>query len=105
VKKNKESTNGRKIYRMALSNLGRNKRRTVLSIVSMSLSLILLNTMFTLSQGFDMDKYLSRFVDTDFLIGNANYFNELKKFRTADDQLSESFINAVTMMLIRNTPA
>lgn len=66
-----------------------------MSIVSMSLSLILLNTMFTLSQGFDMDKYLSRFVDTDFLIGNANYFNELKKFRTADDQLSESFINAV----------
>ena len=95
AKKNKESTNGGKIYRMALSNLGRNKRRTVLSIVSMSLSLILLNTMFTLSQGFDMNKYLSRFVDTDFLIGNANYFNELKKFRSADDQLSESFINAV----------
>ncbi len=95
VKKNKESTGGGKIYRMALSNLGRNKRRTVLSIVSMSLSLILLNTMFTLSQGFDMNKYLSRFVDTDFLIGNANYFNELKKFRSTDDQLSESFINAV----------
>lgn len=95
MKKNKKSTDGGKIYRMALSNLGRNKRRTVLSIISMSLSLILLNTMFTLSQGFDMDKYLSRFVDTDFLIGNANYFNELKKFKSTDDQLSESFINAV----------
>lgn len=95
VKGNRESKYGGKLYRMAFSNLGRNKRRTVLSIVSMSLSLILLNTMFTLSQGFDMNKYLSRFVDTDFLIGNANYFNELKKFRTADDQLSESFINAV----------
>lgn len=94
-KRKKDSAGGGKIYRMALSNLGRNRRRTVLSVVSMSLSLILLNTVVTLFQGFDMDTYLSRFVDTDFLIGNAGYFNELKKFRSADDRLSESFVSAV----------
>jgi len=60
----------------------------------MSLSLILLNTVFTLSRGFDMDRYLSKFTDTDFLIGHANYFN-LEHFRFPEDELSERFIAAV----------
>jgi putative ABC transport system permease protein len=91
----KRSTNGGKIYRMALSNLGRNKLRTVLVVISMSLSLILLNTVFALSRGFDMDKFLSKSVDTDILIGHDNYFNVLERFESPEDELSESFITAV----------
>jgi putative ABC transport system permease protein len=94
IKGLKKSTDGGKIHRMALSNLGRDRRRTVLVIVSLSLSLILLNTVFSLSRGFDMDKYLSKFVDTDFLIGHANYFNQ-NHFIHPEDELSESFISAV----------
>ena len=44
---------------MALANLGRNRKRTVLVIVSMTLSLVLFNTVFTLSGGFDIDKYIA----------------------------------------------
>ena len=40
----KKSTHGAQIYRMALANLGRNKKRTILVIVSMTLSLVLFNT-------------------------------------------------------------
>lgn len=94
AKRPKKSTDGGKIRRMALSNLGRNKRRTVLTVISLSLSLILLNTVFTLSRGFDMDKYLSKFTDTDFLIGHANYFNR-ELFRFPEDELTKSFIAAV----------
>ena len=43
----KKSTKGAKIHRMALANLGRNRRRTVLVLVSMTLSLVLFNTVFT----------------------------------------------------------
>lgn len=93
-KKKKKSTNGGKIHKMALSNLGRDKKRTVLTVVSITLSLVLFNCVFTLSQGFDMDKYIGKFVDTDFLIGHANYFNQ-NHFRLIDDELSESFIQAV----------
>lgn len=93
MKNFKKSTSGARIQRMALANLGRNKRRTVLVVVSLSLSLILLNAVFTLSRGFDMDKYLSKFTDTDFLIGHANYFNH-NHFRFSEDGLSESFIAA-----------
>ena len=73
--KEKPSADGGKLYKMALSNLGRNKKRTLLVLISLSLSLVVLNCVFTLSRGMDMDKYLSQFVDTDFLVAHADYFN------------------------------
>lgn len=94
-KKIKKTTDGGKLWKMAYSNLGRNKKRTFIVIMSMTLSVVLLNSVFTISRGFDMDKYLSRFVDTDFLIGHANYFNVNHEFRFAEDELNESFIKAV----------
>jgi len=93
AKKQKESVNGWKMHRMALSNLGRNKRRTILVFVSLSLSLVLLNTVFTLSQNIDLDKFLAKFVDTDFLVAHADYF--LNNFRGPENQTSESLIQAV----------
>ncbi|MEK4345227.1 ABC transporter permease [Paenibacillus sp. FSL P4-0184] len=93
-KTSKKGTDGGKLHKMARSNLSRNKKRTLLVVLSLSLSLVVLNTVFTLSKGMDMDKYLSKFADTDFLIGHANYFN-LNMFRSEEDELSESFIHAV----------
>lgn len=92
-KSKKKTTDGGKLWKMALSNLDRNRKRTIVTIISLTLSLVLLNSVFTISKGFDMDKYLSRFVDTDFLIGHANYFNI--DFHTPEDSLSESFISAI----------
>ena len=78
---------------MAAANLGRNKRRTVLVILSMSLSLVLFDVVYTLSIGFDMDKFLSMFVDTDFLIAHADYFNY--NYSGPDNSLSEQMIETV----------
>lgn len=91
----KKSTNGAKIHRMALSNLGRNRKRTVLVIISMTLSLVLFNTVFTLANGFDVEKYVEKFVNKDFIISTADYFNF--KFGNTDNEndLSTSFIEAV----------
>lgn len=96
-KKSKKSTDGGNIWRMALSNLGRNKKRTIIAIISMTLSLVLFNSVFTISRGFDMDKYISKFVDSDFLIGHGNYFNmnHFRFNRFPEDELSESFISSV----------
>lgn len=90
----KNSENGSKINRMALSNIARNKCRTILAIISMSLSIILLNSVYTLTSGFDIEKYISRSYDTDFLIGHSNYFNQ-NRFRYAEDELTETFVEAV----------
>jgi putative ABC transport system permease protein len=95
-KTSKNSTTGGKLYKMALSNLNRSRKRTVIVVISMSLSLVLLNSVFTISKGFDMDKFVSKFVKTDFLIGHAKYFNVVSGGYTEKDNLSESFINAVS---------
>ena len=71
----KKSIHGAKIHRMALSNLGRNKKRTILVIISMTLSLVLFNTVFTLASGFDVEKYVEKFVNKDFIISTADYFS------------------------------
>lgn len=89
----KKSTSGAKIHRMALANLGRNRKRTILVIVSMTLSLVLFNTVFTLSSGFDIDKYVEKFLNKDFIISSTDYFNY--NFRRSETYLSETFINAV----------
>lgn len=94
-KKLKRSTDGGKLHRMALSNLGRSKKRTVLVVLSLSLSLVLLNSVFTLSRSFDMDKYMSQFADTDFLLADARYFSSEYQIGGVDpgeDAVSESFI-------------
>ncbi len=89
----KKSTYGAKLHFMALANLGRNRRRTLLVIVSMTLSLVLFNTVFTLSGGFDIDKYIAKFLSTDFVISTADYFQY--QFEKSKGDLSESFIEAV----------
>lgn len=91
----KSSSTGGKIYRMALSNITRNKKKTIIVITSMSLSLILLNSVFTISKGFDIDKYMSNFLSTDFVIGHANYFNNSNRFKSEMDEVSTKMIDKV----------
>lgn len=92
-KKKRRAKRGARILGMAYANIGRNKRRTLLVVLSMALSLVLFNTIYTFSLGFDMDKFLSKFVDTDFLIAHADYFNY--EFRGPENSVSESMISAV----------
>ncbi|KEO77119.1 ABC transporter permease [Paenibacillus polymyxa] len=90
----KKTTQGVNMHSMARTNLGRNKKRTILVVTSLSLSLVLLNTTFALSQSMDMDKYLSsRFSDTDFLIGHADLFRQ--NFEGLESETSGSIIRAV----------
>ncbi|TCO77912.1 ABC transporter permease [Marinisporobacter balticus] len=93
-KKKKQSLKGGKIHNMAFCNLLRSKKKTIVVVISMSLSIILLNSVFTLTKGFDMDKFLSTFVITDFTAGNANYFN-MNQFRSEDDIPSEKMIQHI----------
>ncbi len=89
----RRSGRGAKVTGMAAANLGRNRKRTVLVIISISLSLVLFNTLYTFSIGFDMDKFLAKFVDTDFLAGHADYFNY--HYAGPDNSMSENMIEAI----------
>lgn len=94
-KKSRKSRSGAKIRGMAGANLGRNKKRTTLVVISMSLSLVLFNTIYTLSIGFDMDKFLSTFVETDFLVSHAILVNS--GYIGDNDTVTESMISAIEM--------
>ncbi len=92
-KKKRRGRHGSLLAGMAGANMGRNRKRTVLVVLSMSLSLVLFNTLYTFSLGFDMDKFLSTFVDTDFLIAHADYFNY--DFTGTENSVSEQMMEAV----------
>lgn len=59
---------------MAWANLGRNKKKTALVVLSLSLAVALLNMLATFLGGFDMDKYLSHQSCADFIVSTPDYF-------------------------------
>lgn len=62
------------MIRMARANLGRNKKKTFLVVISLSLAVVLLQATYTFALGFDMDKFLEKWVVSDFILGDADYF-------------------------------
>lgn len=73
-KKQKKGRAGGKAFLMAKANLGRNKKKTFLVVISMTLAVILLEFTYTFTVGFDMDKYLNKWVVSDFILSEAPYF-------------------------------
>lgn len=73
-KKKRRTTRGAKVHQMAFANLGRNKRKTVLVVISLSLSVVLLNILVTFTGGFDMEKYLAKRACADFIVSSTDYF-------------------------------
>lgn len=86
---------GASIFRMAWANMGRSRSRTVITILSMSLAVILLNLTFTFTQGFDMDKYLNKRVNTDFVAGNVDYFIPGRGIFYEGMEVEEEFISQI----------
>ncbi|MBD5526890.1 MAG: ABC transporter permease [Lachnospiraceae bacterium] len=57
--------------RMAWQNLGRGKKKVIVVTLSLTLSLVILNTAFAFFQTFDFDKYVSSQLMTDFTVSDA----------------------------------
>lgn len=77
IPKKQRNTRGAKVYQMAFANLGRNKVKTVFVVISLSLSVVLLNMLVTFTNGFDMEKYLSKQTCADFIVSGTDYFRFL----------------------------
>lgn len=71
-RKIKKSTAGASIPKMALANLGRNKKRTITVICSLTLGLVLLSCVYAKNASFDIDKYLSQTVISDFEVKDSS---------------------------------
>lgn len=60
---------------MAFANLRRNRKKVVIVVASLSLALVLLNSIFSLLRGFDMDKFISARTVSDFSVADATLDN------------------------------
>ena len=71
IRKKKKKTKRNSLFAMASANLSRNPKKTILVICSCALSMILLNSVYTIVTGFDMDQYISNYMMTDFSVTDA----------------------------------
>lgn len=95
-RKNRKSTGTVSLLSMAKANLGRSRGKTWITVISLSLAVVLLNLTVTFTKGFDMDKYLSHFVATDFILADAAYFQAATGQRfSADSPLPQEVIDEV----------
>ena len=92
-RKNKKRRNGGKTYRLALANLERNLRRTILAILSMTCGLVLFMLITVFINSMNVDKYVSTQINSDFIIANKNYFNNT--YITDAKGLEEDYIHAI----------
>ena len=70
----KRSGKGVSLLSMAWANLGRSRGKTFITVLSLTLAVVLLALTVTFTSGFDMDKYVSSFTASDFILADAGQF-------------------------------
>ncbi len=86
---------GCSLFWMAWANLGRNRKKTMLVVISLSLAVVLMNLTVTFVNGFDMNKYLGKKVVSDFIVGHADYFQTGRIFRDSEQAVKEDIISEI----------
>lgn len=79
---------------MAIAGFIREKKKAAVVILSLTLSMVLLNGTYTIVKGFDMDKYLQESVVTDFLISDASLRNGFSQYQNISG-VTDTVINEV----------
>lgn len=82
-RRKRKKSHSASVRAMAWANLGRNRKRTVLVIASLSLGLVLLSGIYAKNASFDIDKYMSGTVISDFEVEDASIASN---FTTYDSQ-------------------
>ena len=88
----KRAVSGAKLPRMAWKNLGRSRGKTVITVISLALAVVLMQLTYTFAIGFDMDKYLASKSAVDFIVGDAAYFQTASGFSSTDEAVPENVI-------------
>lgn len=80
---------------MAWANLGRSRGKTIITIFSLSLSVVLLTATVTFTGSFDMNKYISNFTASDFIVADARQFQTGTELFNANMAVTQDVIDAV----------
>lgn len=90
----RRARSGASLPKMAWANLGRSRGKTAVTVASLSLAALLLHMTVTFTNGFDMGKYLSNMVVSDFIVADAGYF-QTGALWGADRALPETTISSL----------
>lgn len=82
-----------KVFKMAYNNFKSNKRKMMSVCTSISLCLILMTFVYMLYQSLDIDKYISKFTDTDFTLASTDYFK--MNYSTDSEKVEQGLINTL----------
>ena len=81
---------------MAYQNIRRNRKKIVIVVASLSLSLVLLNSVYSLIQGFDIDKFVANMTVSDFSVADATLDNLSVDYDSIVlDGVTEEFLEAL----------
>lgn len=94
-RKIKKSTGGANIPKMALSNLGRNKKRTFTVICSLTLGLVLLTCINAKNASFDIDKYMSDTVISDFEVKDSSIASNFSTYDPRGTTISDQLVSQI----------
>ena len=94
-RKGKRSGKGVSLLSMAWANLGRSRGKTFLTVLSLTLAVVLLTLTVTFASGFDMDKYVSNFTASDFILADAGPFQTGGDAFNDEMAVSQEVIGAV----------
>lgn len=107
LKKNtRTASDGNKLYKFAYQNIKRNKKNVVLVVMSITFTIILIGISYSLIGSFDINKYLSKMLYSDYRVGTENFFtsNYLLSDGTVAD-IQNSFQYAKNQQIIISNPA
>ena len=93
--KGRRGGKGVSLLSMAWANLGRSRGKTAVTILSLALAVVLLTLTVTFTKGFDMDKYVSTFTASDFILADAGQFQTGGESFNEDMAIPQQVIDAV----------
>lgn len=94
-RKIKKSKGGASIAKMALANLGRNKKRTFTVICSLTLGLVLLSCIYAKNASFDIDKYMSQTVISDFEVEDRSISSAFGTYNPYGTTISPELVQKI----------
>lgn len=94
-KKSKRKKEQTSLASMAWANLGRNKKRTITVICSLTLGLVLLSCFYAKNAAFDMEKYLANLTIADFELSDVTSEDYIGGYNPKGDTLNETLVETL----------
>lgn len=94
-KKSKRKKEQTSLASMAWANLGRNKKRTITIVCSLTLGLVLLSCFYAKNVAFDMEKYLANLTIADFELSDVTSEDYIGGYNPKGDTLNETLVKTL----------